>query len=1179
MNKILSIILSFLMTFSYIPLKAYATETDTVALSDSVFAGGSGTETDPYQVSTPEQLNEVRNYLDKYFIQINNIDMTAATSEGGSYYNSGAGWKPIGTSNSSSTLFKGEYNGNGYAIKGLYCKGTLGGLFGYSSGTLKNIAMVDCDIIGTSTYTGSIVSYNKGTVQGCYTTGNVTTTSTSTSSRMGGLVGRSLTGSSIIDCYNIGTVSGGNGYVGGIVGYAEYTTINNCYNDATLTSTKATKMGGIVGYAYGSSSTKTTISNCYNLGKVSSSYTSAYLGGIAGDSYYTTIETCFNKGVLDSTSKYSGGISGYGNYVTISQCLNEAKITNATSYMGGIIGYFARGDINDCYNTGLVNKAAGAIAGYGASSSYAKITNCYNSSTAVANTLASGSYKVTTSYNIVTDSKATVLTSDEMKEKDSFVGFDFDTVWDISSDKNDGMPYLRNLPTQYSHTHTWGAWEFTVEPTTTTTGEVQRICETNINHIETVELPIITDITVWTVGEYVAPTCEVNGSQTYTSEYGTVVETIDATGHNWDEWVTIKEATYIEKGSEKRICKTDSNHVETREIATIVNAVGFAGGNGTEVDPYQVATPEQLNKVRNYLSSYFIQICDIDMTASTSEGGAYYNSGSGWTPIGNSSKNFTGSYDGAGYSIIGLFCNAEYAGLFGYSNGGTVKNINLTGIIEGGKNAYAGGVVAYNYKGIVKKCSFDGTLSTTNSYVGGVVGNNFGIVTECINYADITLSTTYAGGVIGYNSSNSDITDCYNYGNITGGQYAGGIIGYNDEGEIKECGNAGNISTSLERASFAAFGGIAGRTKGNITQCYNTGKISAYLILITSSRGINGICVGGVVGICQEGITIKDCFNVGRVLGSTMCGDIVGVGAAMETYIGNLGGSASSTPKSKTLSISNCYNAHHNESNSFYGFNAPGYSYSEPGFYMRGTNVVRISILTSYNINTDTNSSVIQLTESEMKQKDKYVGFDFDTIWGMSSEVNDGMPFLRGVGYEETHTHSWGSWSITKEPTKTTVGEAQRICNNDSTHIDTKELPMVTDETVWTVGEYVAPTCDTNGSQTYISEYGVVIETIPAKGPSASAVLNTNGTLKIMGELSDSSVTEGITFISVYNKIKRMIHLKNATSLDQSNIGMKIENMKDAHTVKIFRLNPLNLKPYNNAIEVTVVKDILDTNE
>ena len=78
--------------------------------------------------------------------------------------------------------------------------------------------------------------------------------------------------------------------------------------------------------------------------------------------------------------------------------------------------------------------------------------------------------------------------------------------------------------------------------------------------------------------------------------------------------------------------------------------------------------------------------------------------------------------------------------------------------------------------------------------------------------------------------------------------------------------------------------------------------------------------------------------------------------------------------------------------------------------------------------------------------------------------------------------HSWGAWRITQNPTQTETGKAERSCKSDSTHKDIKELPALTDSTVWTKGAYVAPTNDKNGSQEYTSVYGAVIEAIPALG-------------------------------------------------------------------------------------------------
>lgn len=78
--------------------------------------------------------------------------------------------------------------------------------------------------------------------------------------------------------------------------------------------------------------------------------------------------------------------------------------------------------------------------------------------------------------------------------------------------------------------HTWGAWTITTAPTFTTTGTAERVCVNNPNHTESVELPVLTDTTFWEEGDYTAPTETTDGSQVYTSEYGSVTVVLPATG-------------------------------------------------------------------------------------------------------------------------------------------------------------------------------------------------------------------------------------------------------------------------------------------------------------------------------------------------------------------------------------------------------------------------------------------------------------------------------------------------------------------------------------------------------------------------------------------------------------------------------------------------------------------------
>ncbi len=251
------------------------------------FAGGSGTSTDPYLISTPQQLARLAylingssssSYRSLYYEQTTNLNMSA-------YW-----WDAIGYS--TSYYFSGKYNGGGFTIAGLYTEaGTTSdysyqGLFGYvyRPANIHDVGIIESDIQGYQ-YIGGIAgyAYSSTSIRNCYNTGSVT----GSSYHVGGIAGWAYSSTSIRNCYNTGSVTGSNDYVGGIAGNAYRSTITNCYNTGSVTGSNY-NVGGIVGYAYSSSSS--TITNCYNTGSVTGS--NDYVGGIAG---YTssTIRNCY----------------------------------------------------------------------------------------------------------------------------------------------------------------------------------------------------------------------------------------------------------------------------------------------------------------------------------------------------------------------------------------------------------------------------------------------------------------------------------------------------------------------------------------------------------------------------------------------------------------------------------------------------------------------------------------------------------------------------------------------------------------------------------------------------------------------------------------------------------------------------------------------------------------------
>ena len=254
-----------------------------------------------------------------------------------------------------------------------------------------------------------------------------------------------------------------------------------------------------------------------------------------------------------------------------------------------------------------------------------------------------------------------------------------------------------------------------------------------------------------------------------------------------------------------------------------------------------------------------------------------------WGVIGSyidnsTNKPFEGIFEGNNKTISNININKsgeENIGLFSY-NLGTIRDLK----IEGGSItglARVGGIVSIN-KGTIENCHNNGTTITIASTSGGggiTASNRGGIIIYCSNKSNIIASQAgYVGGIAGGVQKNSEISNCFNIGNIEGGYNVGGIAGSTEENtQIKCCYNAGNIVGTDVRESEGNTntGGIVGLLRGNINSCYNAGTIN----------GISSI--GGIVG--QTGVStdindieISNCYNVGKVenQGWADIGNIIG---------------------------------------------------------------------------------------------------------------------------------------------------------------------------------------------------------------------------------------------------------------------------------------------------------------
>ncbi len=195
-----------------------------------------------------------------------------------------------------------------------------------------------------------------------------------------------------------------------------------------------------------------------------------------------------------------------------------------------------------------------------------------------------------------------------------------------------------------------------------------------------------------------------------------------------------------------------------------------------------------------------------------------------FTPIGASGTPFKGTFDGGFHVISGLYVNGgANAGLFGYVQNGTVKNVTVQGAVTGtgGATGSAAGVVGYLNAGQVIDCGSAVTVKAASN-AAGIAGyvNGAASVSGCYNAGDITGTIGNIGGVTGCHWRAGEVTDCYNVGTVTGPATVGGISGAHKAASpvLKNCYNAGKVVDST--GSGNNIGAVIGGSRGTNQNCY-----------------------------------------------------------------------------------------------------------------------------------------------------------------------------------------------------------------------------------------------------------------------------------------------------------------------------------------------------------------------
>ena len=196
------------------------------------------------------------------------------------------------------------------------------------------------------------------------------------------------------------------------------------------------------------------------------------------------------------------------------------------------------------------------------------------------------------------------------------------------------------------------------------------------------------------------------------------------------------------------------------------NPCGLAGG-GVPGNPYEISNADQLQCLSQfqsgYLSGHFKLTSNIIMTGRT------------WNPIGDYANPFAGVFDGNGFRIVGLTVSGgANTGMFGFINGGTIKNLGLEDVQVSSNGNGVGGLAGSITNGRIESSYVTGSVSGVD-YVGGLAGLLDQSIVED-SYAMVNVSSTFeAGGLVAYITGNSTISDSYVIGTLLANHRSGGI--------------------------------------------------------------------------------------------------------------------------------------------------------------------------------------------------------------------------------------------------------------------------------------------------------------------------------------------------------------------------------------------------------------------
>lgn len=792
----------------------------------------------------------------------NEVDVTASAKG----YAAGVCAYVINGSKLESCTNKGMVSGYGDYVGGV--AGTVTGSTTTITGCFNHGVVINTGKPGSMNYcTGGIAGgISTGViVERCGNTGNIT----STLKRTGGIAGSA--GGTINACFNTGTITGIYG-VGGIAGDSGTSDakVTGCYNtgdvkgvspSASFKDTNAKGIGGIIG-GVGGTNYKASVSGCYNMGTVSnaSTLTDITVGGIVGCSAAKTysgtatenLMTVTNCWYLDTTAEQGDGYNKSASGITAKTAKQIADGDIGDGWVMGPDGHPILGwqDPNATYKVTfnikpedaklVVKDSSDKTVDPESDGTYRLKNGTYTYE------VTADEYKTKTGSFTVAYSGQSISVSLDIQKYDYVFTTDPEDAKLTVKSGNDVQKSLADGRT-YQLAKKGNPYRYTVEKfgyeTKSGTLNVKGNADNDKKSVTLKKLPVYkVNFTVEKAagGQDSTPVITVTSKDDKDADLE-ADEDGDYHLPDGDYSYSVSCSGYKTVRGEFTVSGKDLTVDGIQlEIQTSWDGESYTepAKNGQGV--YLISSPDELMWVDKNAKMTDSAKLLADITINEDVSGSDATSQKyKWTPLGTDSSKYTGTFDGNGHTISGLYINSTAAntGMFGrIGSSAVVKNLTLAdSVIRSTKN-YTGAITGYiDDAASVTNCHTKNSVQITAAkYTGGITGyqDDTSTLTRCSNAAEVTGANN-VGGISGYNwsKSSASLTDSYNRGSVSGSNLVGGIcaqiyIG----GTVSDVYNLGTVQAT------GTAGGITGVFRwGTIKSAYNAGIVKA-----TAKGGVAG---------------------------------------------------------------------------------------------------------------------------------------------------------------------------------------------------------------------------------------------------------------------------------------------------------------------------------------------------